>query len=257
MTNLSLAAAAAALALFAQTASAETLRIATEGAYPPFNYTEPNGQLAGFDVDIARELCTRLKAECEIVAQDWDGIIPGLLANKYDLIVASMFITDERKQQVDFSEPYYRAAMTLVAPKDAGLTDFSPEGLADKVIGAQAGATQGDYATATYTQSDVRLYPAQDEVNLDLAGGRIDLQVGDMLPMVDWTMNSEDGACCELVGEPITDPAFVGEGVGIAMRKGQDDLRGRINAALAEMRADGAYKALNDKYFPIDVYTLK
>ena len=78
-----------------------------------------------------------------------------------------------------------------------------------------------------------------------------------MLPMVDWTMNSEDGACCELVGEPITDPAFVGEGVGIAMRKGQDDLRGRINAALAEMRADGAYKALNDKYFPIDVYTLK
>lgn len=255
-TRLALAAAAL-LGLLAPAAHAETLRIATEGAYPPFNYTEPNGQLAGFDVDIARELCARLKAECEIVAQDWDGIIPGLLANKYDLIVASMFITGERRQQVDFSEPYYRAAMTLVAPKGADLADLTPEGLKDKVIGAQAGTTQGDYASATFTQSDVRLYPTQDEVNLDLAGGRIDLQVSDMLPMLDWTMNSEDGACCELVGEPITDPAFVGEGVGIALRKGEDELRGRVNAALAAMRADGSYKAMNDKYFPIDVYTLK
>ena len=105
-----------------------------------------------------------------------------------------------------------------------------------------------------YRTGDLGRIDENDEVEYL---GRIDLQVGDMLPMVDWTMNSEDGACCELVGEPITDPAFVGEGVGIAMRKGQDDLRGRINAALAEMRADGAYKALNDKYFPIDVYTLK
>ena len=103
----------------------------------------------------------------------------------------------------------------------------------------------------------MRLYPTQDEVNLDMASGRIDMQVGDMLPMLDWTKKTEDGTCCELAGDPITDPAFVGEGVGIALRQEDDELREKLNAALAEMRADGTYKTINDKYFDIDVYTMK
>ncbi|MFP1643285.1 ABC transporter substrate-binding protein [Pontitalea aquivivens] len=243
--------------LIGTAAAAEPLRLGTEGAYPPFNYIESDGTIAGFDVEIGQELCKRIGAECEVVAQDWDGIIPGLLARKYDFIIASMFITEDRKQQVDFTDPYYMAAMTHVVPKDAGITEFTNESLAGKVIGAQSGTTQADYITATYPDADIRLYPTQDEVNLDMVSGRIDLQVGDMLPMLDWTTKSGDGACCELAGEPITDPAFVGEGVGIALRQEDDDLRERLNKALQDIRADGTYKAINDKYFAIDVYTMK
>ncbi|MFP7674569.1 ABC transporter substrate-binding protein [Marivita sp. S0852] len=251
-----LAATLLASGLAAQSA-ADTLTIGTEGAYPPFNYIESDGTIAGFDVDIAMELCARLEVECDIVAQDWDGIIPGLLANKYDVIVASMFITEERKKQVDFTDPYYLAAMTHVTPKDSGITEFTNDALSGMIIGAQSGTTQADYAEATYPDADIRLYPTQDEVNLDMASGRIDLQVGDMLPMLEWTTKSEDGACCELAGEPITDPAFVGEGVGMAVRQEDDDLREKLNQALADMRADGTYLEINNKYFDIDVYTMK
>ena len=225
---------------------ADSLRLGTEGAYPPFNYIEADGKITGFDVEIGLELCKRMGSECEIVAQDWDGIIPGLLASKYDFIIASMFITEERKKKVDFTDPYYLAAMTHVVPKDAGITEFTNEALSGKVIGAQSGTTQADFAEAVYPDADIRLYPTQDEVNLDMASGRIDLQVGDMLPMLDWTTKTDDGGCCELAGEPITDPAFVGDGVGIAVRQENDDLREKLNAALAEIRADGTYKTIND-----------
>ncbi|NKX41201.1 ABC transporter substrate-binding protein [Rhodobacteraceae bacterium R_SAG2] len=258
--KLKLATALSTLAIAASLSTgafAETLRLGTEGAYPPFNYIEADGKIAGFDVEIGQELCRRIGEECEVVAQDWDGIIPGLLANKYDFIIASMFITEERKKQVAFTDPYYLAAMTNVVPKGSDITEFTNEALADKVIGAQSGTTQADYIEATYPDADVRLYPTQDEVNLDMASGRIDMQVGDMLPMLDWTKKTEDGACCELAGDPITDPAFVGEGVGIALRQEDDELREKLNAALAEMRADGTYKTINDKYFDIDVYTMK
>lgn len=258
--RLNLATALSTLAVAASLSTgafAETLRLGTEGAYPPFNYIEADGKLAGFDVEIGQEICKRIGEECEVVAQDWDGIIPGLLANKYDFIIASMFITEERKKQVDFTDPYYLAAMTNVVPKGSDITEFTNEALADKVIGTQSGTTQADYIEATYPDADVRLYPTQDEVNLDMTSGRIDMQVGDMLPMLDWTTKTEDGACCELAGDPITDPAFVGEGVGIALRQEDDELREKLNAALAEMRADGTYKTINDKYFDIDVYTMK
>ncbi|MBW0159243.1 ABC transporter substrate-binding protein [Sedimentimonas flavescens] len=236
---------------------AETLRLGTEGAYPPFNYVTPDGKVEGFDVEVGLELCKRIGAECEVVAQDWDGIIPGLLANKYDFIIASMFITEERKQQVAFTEPYYMAAMTHVVPKESEITEFTNDALKDMVVGAQAGTTQADYAVQMYPDADVRLYPTQDEASLDMASGRLDVMVGDMLPLLDFVEKTEDGACCKLAGEPITDPAFVGEGVGIALRQEDNDLRERLNKALEEIRADGTYQAINDKYFTIDIYTMK
>ncbi len=249
--------AAAALSLGVSGASAAGLRLGTEGAYPPFNFVEANGNVSGFDVEIGLELCKRLGEECEVVTQDWDGIIPGLLAKKYDFIIASMFITEERKQKVDFTDPYYLAAMVHVVPKDSDITVFTNEALAGKRIGAQVGTTQAQFVEAQYPDADLRLYPTQDEVNLDMVNGRLDLQVGDMLPMLDWVKKTDTGSCCELAGEPITDPAFVGDGVGIALRQEDDDLREKLNAALAEIRADGTYKKINDKYFDIDVYTMK
>ncbi|MDK1374357.1 MULTISPECIES: ABC transporter substrate-binding protein [unclassified Sinorhizobium] len=238
--------------------AADKLKIGTEGAYPPFNFVDSTGKVGGFDVEIGLALCERMKVECEVVAQDWDGIIPGLLAKKYDMIIASMFITEERKKQVAFSNPYYLAAMTHVAPKGAGLTEFTNEALKGKVIGAQSGTTQADYIAAVYPDAEIKLYPTQDEANLDMVNGRLDLQVGDMLPMLDWVTKNDDGkGCCELIGEPITDKKFVGDGVGIAVRQEDNDLREKVNKALDEIRADGTYQKINDKYFTIDVYTMK
>ncbi len=248
----------AAAAMLAATAAGaqEKLRLGTEGAYPPFNFFDSSGKVTGFDVEIGQALCAKMGAECEVVAQDWDGIIPGLLAKKYDFIIASMFITDERKQQVAFSEPYYKAAMTHVAPRDSGLTEFTNEAMSGKIIGAQSGTTQAAYVQNTYPDADIRLYPTQDEVNLDLASGRLDLQVGDIMPLLDW-LKTDDGACCERIGDLITDPKFVGEGVGIAVRQEDTTLVERLNKALHEIRDDGTYQAINDKYFPIDVYTME
>ncbi len=234
----------------------DKLRLGTEGAYPPFNFIEPNGTAGGFDVEIGLALCEKMDADCEVVTQDWDGIIPGLQAKKYDFIIASMSITDERKQQVAFTDPYYKSALALVAPKDSDIVDVSPEALAGKVIGSQAGTTQGNYAQ-TFTKSDVKLYPTQEEVNLDLLNGRLDLQVSDYLPMLDWVNNSPEGACCKFIGKPVTDPAFVGEGIAIALRKEDDDLRNRMNEALKAIRADGTYAAISDKYFHTDIFEFK
>jgi polar amino acid transport system substrate-binding protein len=246
------------LSLSATMAHAEdVLRIATEGAFPPFNYTDSSGEITGFDVEIGMAICERMQRECEVVAQEWDGIIPGLLANNYDLIVASMFITEERKEKVSFSDSYYLAAMSFTAPKDANITDFSAEALSGLTFGAQVSTTQSAFIEAEYPDADLRLYGSQDEANLDMASGRIDIMVGDSIPSLDWVNKTDDGKCCEVVGDPIIDPKYVGDGVGIAVRKEETELLAAVNAALAEVIADGTYDVINDKYFDIDIRTMK
>lgn len=238
-------------------ASAGELRIGTEGAYPPFNFYTPDGKLAGFDIDIGKALCAQMQTECTFVAQDWDGIIPALLANKYDVILASMFITDKRKQVVDFTDPYQMAAMTFVVDKNSTLAKFNDASMDGMAIGAQGSTTQADYLEALFPNADLRFYPTQDAVNLDLASGRLDAQVGDLLPMLEWIEKTDDGSCCKLVGEPITDSTYVGDGVGMAIRQEDGALRDDLNKALAEIIANGTYQSINDKYFSLNLLTLK
>ena len=237
--------------------AADKLRLGTEGAYPPFNFFDSAGHLTGFDVEIGVALCKHMKVECELVAQDWDGIIPGLIAKKYDFIIASMSITDERKKQVSFTKPYYLAALAHIAPKDSKITEFTNASLKGKSVGAQSGTTMAEFVQAMYPDADIRLYPTQDEVNLDLASGRLDLVVGDLLPMLDWLKKTDDGKCCKQVGDAITDPKFAGDGIGIAVRKEDNDLRMALDKAIDAIRADGTYKKINDKYFSVDIYTMK
>jgi len=245
------------LAISGAMAEDKVIRIGTEGAYPPFNFIDQSGKLAGFDVDIGLALCEKMQVKCDLVAQDWDGIIPALVAGKYDVIIASMFITDERKKVVSFTDPYYAAAMTHVTAKGSDIKEFTDAALAGKAVGAQSSTTQADYIQKTYPSADIRLYKTQDEANLDMANGRLDVMVGDVIPMLDWTTKTEDGKCCELVGEPITDKAFVGDGVGMAVRQEDNELREKLNKALADIIADGTYKKINDKYFTINVKTMK
>lgn len=228
-------------------ARAEVLRIGSEGAYPPFSQIDPSGELIGFDIDIAQALCDNMKVTCEFVRQDWDGMIPGLLARKYDAIVASMSITEERKRAVDFSDPYYSNKLRFVAAKGA---ELDPRNLEGKVIGAQRATISASYLDDNPIKgAKVKLYDTQENAYLDLASGRVDVILADMLVSHEW-LNSQAGESFAFLGEPID----IGDKVGIAVRKGDTELLARLNAALAEIIADGTYEELNAKYFPFPIY---
>jgi lysine-arginine-ornithine-binding protein len=249
----SLAIAIATIAGTPATHASETLRIATEGAYPPFNQLEPDGSLSGFDVDIAKAVCADIKATCTFVKQDFDGLIPGLLAKKYDLIAASMTITDERKKKVDFSEKYYQASSQFAAKKGAGL-DVTPDGLKDKIIGVQRATIQACLIQKFFSKSDIKLYPTNVELISDLRAGRIDVAFSETLGFSEQLFKGSDGANYELVGQPQKDPECLGKGIGFALRKNNDELREKLSSAIQHIRADGTYAKINAKYFPFDIY---
>lgn len=234
----------------ASSAQAEVLKIATEGAYPPFNYVDSDNKLHGFDVDIANALCERMNVQCSIVAQDWEGIIPALMAKKYDAVVASMIATDERKQKIDFTNRYYRTPLSVAVAKDSKITDAQTnfKGLS---IGAQSSSTQAIYAEEHYgpAGADVKFYPTLDEANSDLAAGRIDGVIADKFPLVAWA-EAAGKDCCKIIGDVNGTTADA----SIAIRKGDDALRERFNTALAEIVADGTYKKISSRYFAFDIY---
>ncbi|MFK8251394.1 ABC transporter substrate-binding protein [Ancylobacter terrae] len=247
-------AAAAALLIGAGAAQAEIkkVRIGTEGAYMPFNGVDSSGQLVGFDVEIGKALCEKMKVECTFVAQDWDGIIPALLANKFDAILASMAITDERKQKVSFTIPYYQTPGNFIAPKDTKITDVSPAALKGKTIGAQSSTTGSVYLEDKYKDSDIKLYATQDEANADLQSGRLDAVLADKFVLYEWLEKTDAGKCCKFVGPDLMD--VNPQGTGIAVRKEDNELREMLNKAIKEIVADGTYKTINAKYFPFSIY---
>jgi len=234
-----------ALVLVSGNAVADKVRIGTEGAYPPFNLIDKAGKPAGFDVDIAKALCKKMGADCTFVTQDWDGIIPGLLARKYDAIVASMSITDERKKAVDFTERYYSNSLRFIAKKGSGI---DPKNLKGKSIGAQRATIAANYVEEV-KGAKAKLYDTQENAYLDLSSGRIDLLVTDMLPGYDW-LQSKQGKGYEFIGENID----IDDKIGIAVRKGDNKLRKSLNKAIAEIIADGTYAKINAKYFPFSIY---
>jgi len=247
--------AGAALTLAAGTAEAgmKKVRVGTEGAYPPFNSIDSSGELIGFDIDIAKALCAAAKYDCEFVVQDWDGIIPGLLAKKYDAIIASMSITDERKKKVDFTSKYYNTPAKFVAKKGMNF-DISPMGLKGKSVAVQRATIHENFLRAEFPGMDIRVYATQDEANADLVSGRVDLGMADSVALLEGFIETDQGKGFEFVGPDYNDPKYHGDGAGIAVRKGEDDLRKGLNKAIAMILADGTYKKINDKYFDFDVY---
>ncbi len=245
---IALAGAMAAALAFAMTGAKaqDTIRIATEGAYPPFNMKNADGELIGFDVDIAKALCAEMETDCEIVAQDWDGIIPGLVADKYDAIVASMSITPERDEKVDFTDRYYSNYLRIVAPKDSGIG--GQDDLAGKTVGAQRATIAANWVEDNLGRTaTVKLYDTQTAAYSDLEVGRLDALVSDVYPAYDWMKDKED---FEFVGERID----IDDQIAIAVREGDDALREKFNAALEAIRESGKYAEINEKYFPFDIY---
>jgi len=231
-----------------QAMAGDKLRIATEGAYAPFNMVNAQGQLEGFDVDIARALCAEMKVECEIVAQDWDGIIPGLRAKKYDAIVASMSITKERQRVVEFTERYYSNVLAFVAAKGSNI-DTSKDGLKGLNVGAQRATIAGQYLEDNLGDVvNVKLYDTQDNAYLDLGAGRLDVLLSDKFPAYDW-LKTDAGNGFEFKGADID----INDEIGIALRKGSK-WRTRLNDALQAIVANGTYEKINAKYFPFSIY---
>jgi polar amino acid transport system substrate-binding protein len=247
------AASLAAMSLFAGAAMAEdAIVIGTDATYPPFESLDAAGKFQGFDIDIANALCDQMKVKCTFVNQDFDGIIPALQAKKFDAIVSSMSITPERAKSVDFTDKYYNTPPAIAVAKDSTLTEATNEALKGKTIGAQSSTTHANYATAHLKDADLKLYPSADEYKLDLANGRIDSVIDDVVVLSEW-VNSDAGSCCKMLGTLPIDPEINGVGAGIAVRQG-DPLKDKFNAAIKAIRADGTYKKIQDKYFNFDVY---
>ncbi len=241
------------LAVSAQAADWSKVRIGVEGAYPPFSEITPEGELKGFDIDIAYALCESMGAECELVPQDWDGIIPALLAKKYDAIIAQMSITEERKEKVAFTGKYANSPAKFAKPKSSDV-EITAESLDGKVVGVQRATIFDNYITAEFPGVELKRYASQDEAYLDATAGRVDLLMADSVAMQDGFLNTEQGADWEFVGPAYSDPKYFGEGAGIAIRKEDTDLVEKFNAAIADIRSNGVYKEINDKYFAVDMY---
>jgi arginine/ornithine transport system substrate-binding protein len=230
----------------------KTVRFGIEGAYPPFSWTEADGSLKGFDVDMANALCEEMQVKCKIVPQDWDGIIPSLLARKYDAIIAAMSITEERKKKIDFTGKYALIPNKFIAKKGAGL-DF--DNLDGVKIGVQRATTHDKYITDNYGgKVDIVRYGSFDEAYLDLANGRIAAVLGDASALEEGVLNKPGGEAYEFAGPSLTDPKWFGEGFGIAVRKQDKDLTKKLDSAIDALRASGEYQKIAAKYFNYDVY---
>lgn len=227
--------------------AADKVRFVTEGAWAPFNFIDNAGNPQGFDVDIARALCARMEADCEIHTQDWDGLIPALQRKKYDAIIASMSVTEDRLKVVDFTDKYYSGGLRFMGR--AG-EKFDLANLDGKVIGAQRATLGAQYLEDNFEgKAELKFYDNQDNVYLDLVAGRLDIVLSDELPTYNWLQTSKDGDKFEFKGD-----AFLKtDNIAVAVRKG-DKLKGKINKALAEILADGTYQKINAKYFPFSIY---
>ncbi|MCC8429129.1 transporter substrate-binding domain-containing protein [Reyranella aquatilis] len=225
------------------------ITIATEGAFPPFNYLDRKGMPAGFEMELAQEACQRIKAECEFVALKWDELIPGLIDKKFDIIMSSMEVTRERRQRMGLSRRYYLSPGAFIAAKGAPF-DGPPSLLRNKRIGIQKDSMHADWADKSFRRSaQLRRYASVQEALAALANDEVDAVFGDKAQLWLWSQKPE-GKCCELVGQDIKDTQTLGVGVAAGLRKEDVKLREALNKAFGEMMTDGTYKKLNDKYFP-------
>jgi len=264
------------LGVLAGSASAKdwsSVRIATEGAYPPWNATDSSGQLVGFEIDLAQDLCKRMKATCEIVAQDWEGIIPALQAGKYDVIMAGMSITDERKQVIQFSDSYAATPARFAVLKDSDLASLTSQldranldevdadeqaaidalrqAFEGKSVGVQVATTHANFLEKYMADAvEIRKYDTQENLDLDLQAGRVDLALASMSywqPL----METEKGKDFKVIGPGMTGGPF-GAGVGVGIRQEDDDLVAMFNKAIAEAQADGTIARLSEQWFGFD-----
>jgi polar amino acid transport system substrate-binding protein len=230
------------------------IRFLTEDDNPPLNFTLADGSAAGFNVDIARAICEELQLGCTIQARRWDTIADSLLSGKGDAVVASLAPATPMRARLDFTQPYYQMPARFVVRRDAALPNISPPGLTRKKIGVIAGTAHRAYVETFFPKAVVAPYPDASSLREALRKKEIDALFGDGLTLAIWLGGVSSGDCCVFAGGPYTESRYFGEGVGIAVRKEDADLRRALDWALARLWTRGIYGEIFLKHFPISFY---
>lgn len=242
--------------LSVQAVSADTVKVGIAAEpYPPFASADAAGTWQGWEIEMIGAICTAAEIDCEITPVSWDGIIPALTSKKIDMIMASMSITAERSKTIDFSNKYYNTPASIVGDKGIEM-DATPDGLSGKILGVQAGTIHREYALKHFAPvvDQIKEYQTQDEANQDLAAGRIDATQADSLALATFVESEQGQSCCEFKGDVAGDVDILGPGVGVGLRKGEDELKEKLNNAIAAIRENGEYTTISEKYFNFDIY---
>ena len=230
------------------------IRFLTENDYPPFNYAGPDGNPAGFNVDLARMVCEELKIACTIQMRRFDTLIDALSENRGDAVIASIAMSPQTRSRVDFSDPYYRTPARFVSRRDLVLDDIRPEQLEGRKIAVVAGTAHEAYLKILFTEAEARAFPNAEAARNALIRGETDLLFGDGISLAFWLNGTDSGGCCVFRGGPYIDSRYFGEGVGIAVRRGNDALRQGFNWALFRLWERGRFSDLWLRYFPISPF---
>ncbi len=231
-----------------------SLRFLTEDEYPPFDFTLPDGTLAGFNVDLARAICEELKVTCTVQARRWDTLIDSLNEGRGDALIASIGINADTRTKLDFTVPYYKTPARFVVLSGSALADFSPEGLKGKSVGVEAHSAHEAYLTTFFPKLVLKPYDSPALLHAALKQREIDALFGDAVTLSIWLNGTDAQNCCVFRGGVFTESRFFGEGVGIAVKKGNLPLRHALDYALAAIAEQGIYADLYLKYFPIGIY---
>ncbi len=230
------------------------LRFVSEVDYPPFNYAGPDGNPTGFNVDLARLICVELKVECTMQMRRFDTIIDALDKNRADAAIASIAVSPHTRKRLDFSDPYYRPVARFAARRNGFDGAVTPERVEGKTIAAVAGTAHEAYLRTLFTGAEIKRYATADEARAALQRGEVDLLFGDGFALAFWLNGIEAGGCCVFVGGPFLESRYFGEGVGIAVKRGNDVLRLALNWALFRLWEKGKFADLWLKYFPINPF---
>jgi polar amino acid transport system substrate-binding protein len=231
-----------------------TIRFLTETDYPPFNFAGPDGNPQGFNVDLARIMCEELKIGCTVQMRRFETLISALNENRGDAAIASMAATPDVRSKIDFTDPYYRTPARFVVRRDSPIEDPLPEKLEGRKVAVTAGSAHEAYLKTLFTELDVRPYPTADVARLALRRGDVDLLFGDAISLAFWLNGTDSENCCAFRGGPFLDSRYFGEGVGVAVRRGNDMMRLVLNYALFRTWEQGRFTDLWLRYFPISPF---
>jgi polar amino acid transport system substrate-binding protein len=230
------------------------IRFLTEIDYPPFNYAGPDGNPAGFNVDLARMICEEIRVACTIQMRRFDTLLDAVSDNRGDAVIASIAATPETRQRVDFSDPYYRTPARFVARREADIEDVQPEKLEGRTVAVVAGTAHEAYLKVLFTEVELKPYPTVQAARDALRKGEVDLLFGDGISLAFWLNGTDSDNCCVFRGGPFLESRYFGEGVGIAVRRGNDLLHQALNWALFQLWEKGRFTDLWLRYFPISPF---
>lgn len=230
------------------------IRFLTDNDYPPFNYVDEEGTLTGFNIDMARAVCLELNVSCDIQTAGWDQLLPTLERGETDAVIASIAITPATRAEADFTDRYYTTPGRFVTRKDSQDTDITPTGIEGRRVGVVTRTAHEAYLQTYFRDSIITGYETPDEARDALLKGDVDLLFGDGFSLMFWLNGASSKACCEFRGGPFADDHFFGEGIGVAVRHGDSELKGLINKALKKVRESGRYEELFLRYFPLRIY---